>query len=68
MWDHDYMMQAYSDIQRHLYEQAPYFPYFWRTNVVALNNRVANWDTRIGIPPAQQGIHTIRLTAPEPYR
>jgi peptide/nickel transport system substrate-binding protein len=67
MWDHDYMMQAYSDIQRHLYEQAPYFPYFWRTNVVALNNRVANWDTRIGIPPMESGIHTVRLTAANPY-
>ena len=66
-WDMNYLLSIYSAYQRYIYDNIPFFPTFWRVELSALNNRVANWDTRIGIPPALSGWHTTRLTAAEPY-
>jgi len=66
-FDPDFMRNAYFEMQAYLQDVVPYFPTLWGIGLVALNNRVANWDTRVGIPPQQSGIHTVRLTSAEPY-
>ena len=66
--DRDYMRDAYSAMQWYVYEQAFYFPTRWSASLVAVNNRVSRWDTRVGVPPAETGWHLVRLTAEEPYR
>ena len=66
-WDPDYLLEAYSAMQWYLYEAVFFYPLRWSINLTALNNRVGVWDTRIGIPPAESGWHTVRLTAAEPY-
>jgi peptide/nickel transport system substrate-binding protein len=67
-WDEEYLLQAFSDIQWYKYNNVFYFPTTWTISLTALNNRVSNWDTRVGIPPAEFGWHTVRLTAAQPYR
>ena len=67
-WDQDYLMQIFSEIQWYKYENIFYFPTMWSVLLTAINNRVANWDTRPGQNPRTSGWHTIRLTAEAPYR
>jgi peptide/nickel transport system substrate-binding protein len=66
-WDQAYLLEAYSAMQWYVYENLFYFPTFWLVHLHALNNRVANWDNRVGIPPQESGWHLIRLTAEHPY-
>ena len=65
-WDPDYLMQAYSDMQWHLYNVVAFYPTLWSINLTALNDRVANWDTRIGANRYPSNWHLIRLTASSP--
>jgi peptide/nickel transport system substrate-binding protein len=67
-WDPDYLLDAFSAIQWYKYENVFYIPTTWSVALTAVNNRVSSWDTRVGIPPADYGWHTMRLTAPQPYR
>ena len=68
-WDRDYMRDAYSAMQWYMYEQAFAIPLRWTTSLVAVNNRVSSWDTRVGVvPPSEFGWHTIRLTEAETVR
>jgi peptide/nickel transport system substrate-binding protein len=67
-WDEEYLMQTFSEIQWYKYNNIFYFPTTWSITLTAVNNRVANWNTRVGVPPAEYGWHTIRLTAASPYR
>lgn len=66
-FDTAFMQQAYFDMQAHLQDVVPFFPTRWGISLVASNNRVTNRDTRVGLPPATNGWHTVRLTAAEPY-
>jgi len=66
-FDPELMRQAYFALQAYLQEVVPYFPTLWGIGLTALNNRVANWDTRVGVNPQEYGMHVIRLTAAEPY-
>jgi peptide/nickel transport system substrate-binding protein len=66
-WDEEYLLDAYSAMQWYVYENAFYFPTLWAVRLSAINNRVANWDNRTGIPPQESGWHLIRLTAENPY-
>jgi len=61
------MRQAYFGLQAYWQEVVPHFPTMWGISLTAVNNRVANWETRPGIPPTEAGIHLVRLTAAEPY-
>jgi len=70
-WDREYMRAAYSAMQWYMYENAFALPTRWSTSLVAVNNRVSQWDTRVGIHPRDGGRnvwHNVRLTADEPYR
>jgi len=67
-WDTAYLLEAYSAMQWHLYNVVPFFPTRWSIDLTAVNNRVANYDTRPGLPPSQFGWHTVRLSAATPYR
>ena len=64
----EYMRDAYSAMQWYMYEQAFAIPLRWTTSLVAVNNRVSRWDTRVGIPPSEIGWHLVRLTEAEPVR
>jgi len=66
-WDPEYLMDAYSAMQWYMYNNVFFAPNRWNIVLTALNNRVAVWDTRVGIPPQEYGWHTIRLTAAQPY-
>jgi len=66
-FDPDVMRNAYFELQAYWQDVVPHFPTLWGINLTAVNNRVANWDTRVGVPPQEAGIHTVRLLAAEPY-
>jgi peptide/nickel transport system substrate-binding protein len=66
-WDQAYLLDAYSAMQWYVYENVFYFPTLWGVTLHAINNRVANWDNRVGIPPQESGWHLIRLTSVHPY-
>jgi peptide/nickel transport system substrate-binding protein len=67
-WDINFLIQAMSDLQWYMYNTIFYFPSTWGVGLTAVNNRVANWDTRHTTLPRDYGWHTIRLTAAQPYR
>jgi len=67
-WDREYMRAAYSAMQWYMYENAFAIPTRWSTSLVAVNNRVSRWDTRIDAHPSGSVWHLVRLTAEEPYR
>jgi len=66
-WDMDYLMDAMSALQWYKYNNIFYFPTTWTVTLTALNNRVANWDTRVSTLTRDFGWHTVRLTAAQPY-
>ena len=66
-FDMDVMRERYFALQAHLQEVVPYFPTRWQIELVALNNRVVNWDARVGVPPQEWGMHMVKLSAAEPY-
>jgi len=66
-FDQAFMRQAYAELQAYMQENVFFFPGRWQITLTALNNRVARWDTRPGIPPSEYGWQSIRLTAAEPY-
>jgi len=69
-WDD--MFGIYTDWQEYFYENVPAFPLTWGITLTALNNRVANWDTRIENSPWQFHSHfgwqDIRLTTSDAER
>ncbi|MCL2499694.1 MAG: ABC transporter substrate-binding protein [Defluviitaleaceae bacterium] len=67
-WDMDFLMEAMSDLQWYMYNTIFYFPSTWGVGLTAVNNRVANWDTRFTTLTRDYGWHTIRLTADQPVR
>ena len=68
-WNREYMREAYSAMQWYMYEQAFAIPTRWTTSLVAVNNRVSRWDTRVGVvSPADFGWHTVRLTEADTVR
>ncbi|MCL2190242.1 MAG: ABC transporter substrate-binding protein [Defluviitaleaceae bacterium] len=68
-WDMDFLLQAMSDLQWYMYNTIFYFPTTWGIGITAVNNRVANWDTRPHHAHLRDsGWHLTRLTAAEPYR
>jgi peptide/nickel transport system substrate-binding protein len=66
-WDSDYFLDAYHAMQQYLYEQVFFFPTRWNINLLAFNNRVANYDSRTGVPASEFDWHLVRLTASEPH-
>jgi len=68
-WDHDYLLQVYSDIQWYMYEQVFFFPLRWSVVLTAINNRVTFMDMDIGIssPLKRSGWHLVGLSAAQPY-
>jgi peptide/nickel transport system substrate-binding protein len=66
-FDPEVMRRAYAELQAYWQDVVPHFPTLWGITLTAVNNRVANWDTRVGTPPQEWGIHTVRLLAAEPY-
>jgi len=66
-FDPNAMRNAYHELQAHWQATVPHFPTLWGIGLTAINNRVARWDTRVGISPQEYGWHTVRLLAAEPY-
>lgn len=73
-WDPQFMQQAYSNWQWYWYNNLPYYPVTWRINLLAVNNRVTRWDTRVqyNLIPAsgtspEFGWHMVGLSAENPY-
>ena len=66
-WDTDYLVAAMSDLQWYMYNTIFYFPSTWAIGLTAVNNRVANWDTRVTTLTRDFGWHSVRLTAAQPY-
>jgi peptide/nickel transport system substrate-binding protein len=69
-WDN--MFGIFTDWQQYFYDNVPAFPLNWGIALTAVNNRVANWDTRIENSPSQFHSHfgwqDIRLTASDANR
>ncbi|MCL1862467.1 MAG: ABC transporter substrate-binding protein [Defluviitaleaceae bacterium] len=76
-WDADFIADAYARWERYFYENVPAIPFTWNLDLVAVNNRVANYS-RVRIDnglnkPGNMTIstwanHLIGLTAGTPYR
>jgi peptide/nickel transport system substrate-binding protein len=75
-WDDAFLAAAYSRWERAFYDELPAMPLTWNWDLVAVNNRVANYsrvrvDTGYNVPGNMQtnswGNHLIGLTAPRPY-
>ncbi|MDR2167183.1 MAG: ABC transporter substrate-binding protein [Clostridiales bacterium] len=68
-WDADYMQEIFNDWQRYWYENVPAIPWTWTIDLHAVNNRVTNWDTRVGrgFSGSLHGWQDIGLSAPTPY-
>jgi peptide/nickel transport system substrate-binding protein len=66
-WDMDYLIDAISALQWYKYNTIFYFPSTWNVTLTAMNNRVANWDTRPTTLTRDFGWHSVRLTAAQPY-
>ena len=65
-FDADFMRNAYFELQAYLQANVPYFKTLWEINLSAVNNRVANWDTRTGQASNINNMHLVRLTEAEP--
>lgn len=65
-WDSAFRTNAYRKWQEMMYYYAPAIPTLWRTNLVAVNNRVKNYTMVASY--IDMTLHLIQLTAEEPYR
>jgi peptide/nickel transport system substrate-binding protein len=75
-WDEAFLAAAYSRWERAFFEEVPAIPFTWNLDLVAVNNRVANFsrvrtDTGANKPgnmtTTTWGSHLIGLTASAPY-
>jgi len=71
-WDTDFLINAYHEWQRAHYEAAVSIPTDWRLNLVAVNNRVLDYELGTVLHEdgnrTRGGVHRIRLTSDDPYR
>ncbi|MDR0273048.1 MAG: ABC transporter substrate-binding protein [Clostridiales bacterium] len=75
-WDPAFLADAYTRWERAFFEEVPAIPFTWNLDLVAVNNRVANYsrvriDSGLNQPgnmsQSTWGSHLIGLTAPAPY-
>lgn len=75
-WDADFLADAYARWEHAFFEEVPAIPLTWNIDLVAVNNRVANYsrvriDSGLNRPgnmtATSWGSHLIGLTAHEPY-
>jgi len=64
--DEEFRNKAYRKWQELFHEEAMAIPTLWRTEIVAVNNRVKNFDMTSSAIEMKQ--HLIELTAAAPYR
>ncbi|MCL1877837.1 MAG: ABC transporter substrate-binding protein [Defluviitaleaceae bacterium] len=76
-WDAEFLANAYSRWERAFADEVPAIPLTWNLDLVAVNNRVANFsrvriDSGSNVPgnmtATSWGSHLIGLTAPAPYK
>ncbi len=65
-WDHQFLIHKYKEWQEAFFEEAPAIPIFWRIGLVAVNNRVKNYENISN--DRKQTLHLIELTAKEPIK
>ena len=65
-WDDEFRANAYRKWQELFFEEAMAIPTLWRTEIVAVNNRVKNYD--MSSSDIDMKLHLIELTATAPYR
>lgn len=63
-WDSTFLTQKYKEWQEAFFNEVPAIPTLWRIELVAVNNRVKNYD--ITSTDIKQTLHLIELTADEP--
>lgn len=75
-WDSDFLADAYRRWERAFHDELPAMPFTWNLDLVAVNNRVANYsrvridsgDNKPGnMTTTSWGSHLLALTAPAPY-
>lgn len=60
-WDNEFLIQRYHDWQQTFFDEAPAIPTLWRMGIIAVNNRVKNYNTTA--TDIVQSNHLIELTA-----
>jgi len=65
-WDDEFRTNAYRKWQELFFEEAMAIPTLWRTEIVAVNNRVKNFD--MASSDIEMKLHLIGLTAAAPYK
>lgn len=65
-WDSEFLNQRYHDWQEAFFEEVPAIPTLWRIGIIAVNNRVKNYNTTAS--DIKQSNHLIELTAAEPIK
>ncbi|MCL2839191.1 MAG: ABC transporter substrate-binding protein [Defluviitaleaceae bacterium] len=76
-WNPEFLADAYARWEQAFHDEVPAIPFTWNLDLVAVNNRVANYsrvrnDNRSGQPgnmgtSTWHNMHLIGLTAPAPY-
>jgi len=65
-WDEEFRTNAYRKWQELFFDEAMAIPTLWRTEIVAVNNRVKNFD--MSSSDIDMKLHLIELTAAAPYK
>jgi peptide/nickel transport system substrate-binding protein len=65
-WDNEFLTNKYREWQEVFFQEAPAIPVFWRIGLVAVNNRVKNYENISS--DMKQTSHLIELTAEEPIK
>ncbi|HHV09519.1 MAG TPA: oligopeptide ABC transporter substrate-binding protein [Clostridiales bacterium] len=65
-WDGAFLSQKYKEWQTAFFKEAPAIPTLWRIQLVAVNNRVKNYEDISN--DIKQTYHLIELTAKEPIK
>ncbi|MFK8243496.1 MULTISPECIES: oligopeptide ABC transporter substrate-binding protein [unclassified Facklamia] len=63
-FNEDFRKKAYNEWQEYFMEELPIIPTLYRYSVTAVNNRVKNYDIKVG---SELSLADLELTAEEPY-
>ncbi|MBF6978026.1 oligopeptide ABC transporter substrate-binding protein [Aerococcaceae bacterium zg-BR22] len=63
-FEDEFRKKAFSDWQKYMMEELPIIPTLYRYNITAVNNRVKNYDIKVG---SDLSLADVELTAEEPY-
>lgn len=65
-WDNAFLSQRYQDWQKQFFDEVPAIPTLWRMSLVAVNNRVKNYE--MTATDIKQTEHLIELTAEDTFK